>query len=443
MKTRRFAPQSAQAGGALVYTLVSSAVLGVSMASYLGLVSTQNQSVMRSMAWNHAVGVLEGGVEEALMHLNQNHASSLASQGWTTQSSLDLGVTNLTGTFYVKERSHDEVRYRVAISSGSAPTIYSQGWVRVPSSTNEVFRVVRVTTLSDGMWMKAMVAKEQIDMNGQNVMTDSFDSSNPLYSTGGQYDPLKARNNGDVATNGGIEGILTVGNADIYGRSSTGPGGTVSLGPGGGIGSRAWRTSNNGVQPGWPDDDMNVQFRDVTAPYASGLTMAPATVGGTNYTYYLNGGDYYRSELSLNGTKVMLVTNHCRLYIPGDVALTGNALIRIAPNSSLKVYVGGSASFGGNGIINQSGCATNLYYYGLPSNTSLSISGNGAFIGAIYAPSAAFVMNGGGSSSTNDFIGASVSKTVRMNGHFNFHYDELLGRVGPSTGFDVTSWNEL
>lgn len=443
MKTIIQAPKRSASGGALVYTLVSSAVLGVSMASYLGVVSSQNASVVRSMAWNRSIGVLEGGLEEGLMHLNQNYSSSLASQGWTSQSGLDLGVTNLSGTFFVKQRVFDEVRYLVAIDSGSSPSIYSKGFVKIPSSTNEVSRTVRITTLSDGMWTKAMVAKEQIDMNGQNVMTDSFDSSNPAYSTGGQYDPAKARDNGDVATNGGIEGILSVGNADIYGRASTGPGGTVSLGPGGGIGSRAWRASNNGVQPGWLDDDMNVQFRDVTAPYSSGLTMMTGTLGGTNYTYLLNGGDYYRSELSLNGTKVMLVTNHCRLYLPGNISLTGNALIRIAPNSSLKLYIGGSASFGGNGIINQSGCATNLYYYGLPSNTSLSMSGNGAFIGAIYAPSAALVMNGGGSSSTNDFIGASVSKTVRMNGHFNFHYDELLGRVGPSTGFSITSWNEL
>lgn len=445
MKILRSSPPSIQSGGALVYTLVSSAVIGVSLASYLNLVSAQNKSVMRSMAWNRAIPVLEGGIEEALTHVNLNGTSGLESQGWALQAGVTVGTTNLTGSHYVKDRSFGDTSYRVAISTDASPVIHSAGSVKVPSSTNFVSRTVRVTTQNDGMWAKAMVAKETIDMNGQNVMTDSFDSSNPLYSTAGQYDPAKARDGGDVATNGGIEGILSVGNANIRGHASTGPGGTATLGPHGGIGSKAWQATHTGIQPGWLDDDMNVQFRDVTAPYASGLTPTAGTLGGTTYTYLLNGGDYYRSEFSMSGgaSKVMLVTNHCRLYIPGNFSLSGSASIRIAPNSSLKLYIGGSASIGGNGFANQTGCATNLYYYGLPSNTSLSLSGNGAFIGAIYAPSAAFVMNGGGSSTTTDFIGASVSRTVRMNGHYNFHYDELLGRVGPSNGYVVTSWNEL
>lgn len=42
-----------------------------------------------------------------------------------------------------------------------------------------------------------------------------------------------------------------------------------------------------------------------------------------------------------------------------------------------------------------------------------------------------------------DFIGASVSKTVRMNGHFNFHYDEALGNLGMGRGYIIDSWNEI
>jgi hypothetical protein len=30
-----------------------------------------------------------------------------------------------------------------------------------------------------------------------------------------------------------------------------------------------------------------------------------------------------------------------------------------------------------------------------------------------------------------------------MNGHFNFHYDENLGRSGPLRGFIATSWDEI
>jgi len=33
--------------------------------------------------------------------------------------------------------------------------------------------------------------------------------------------------------------------------------------------------------------------------------------------------------------------------------------------------------------------------------------------------------------------------SVVMNGHFNFHYDENLKRIGPAVGFVVSSWKEL
>ena len=60
----------------------------------------------------------------------------------------------------------------------------------------------------------------------------------------------------------------------------------------------------------------------------------------------------------------------------------------------------------------------------------------------IYAPNAAFTLNGGGNNAI-DFVGASVSSTVTMNGHFNFHYDEALGRIGARRGYIITGWGEL
>ena len=64
------------------------------------------------------------------------------------------------------------------------------------------------------------------------------------------------------------------------------------------------------------------------------------------------------------------------------------------------------------------------------------------FTGALYTPSADFTLGGGGSTTT-DFIGAAIVKTVGMNGHYNFHYDEALSKYGPNKGYVVTSWNEM
>ncbi len=47
-----------------------------------------------------------------------------------------------------------------------------------------------------------------------------------------------------------------------------------------------------------------------------------------------------------------------------------------------------------------------------------------------------------GDSTVTDFVGASVSRTVRMNGHFKFHYDESL-KLLAGRGYIVTDWKEL
>ena len=82
-------------------------------------------------------------------------------------------------------------------------------------------------------------------------------------------------------------------------------------------------------------------------------------------------------------------------------------------------------------IDNTSGHADRFYLFGLPTCTSITLGGNGNFYGAIYAPEATFNLGGGGIN-TWDFVGSSVTGSVLMNGHFNFHYDENLQRLGPS-----------
>jgi hypothetical protein len=62
-------------------------------------------------------------------------------------------------------------------------------------------------------------------------------------------------------------------------------------------------------------------------------------------------------------------------------------------------------------------------------------------VGVIYAPSAELTLNGGGNN--NGLIGSSITKTITMNGHYDFHYDEALGNLGPAAGFAPTSWTEL
>jgi hypothetical protein len=430
----KFQP-SQQKGSALLIILVTVAVIGITMASYLNLVSNQNLSAMRSLQWNSAIPLAEAGIEEALTQLYFNPTNRDAN-GWS-----------LVDGAYTKERVFGDTKFVTTISTSTPPEIISRAYVRVPFGTNYINppRSIRVTTTNDAIFAKGMVAKGQIDLSGNNIKTDSFDSTDPAYSTNGRYDETKNKANGDIATNSSLIDSLNVWNADIYGHASTGPGGTVSVGPNGSIGSMAWHLAGNeGIEPGWADDDMNVQFPDVQAPFSGGaFTPTSGTVSGTNYTYVLSEGNWQLSSLSLSGQNKVLVTGNAVLYVTGNVSMSGQSYISVSTNASLQLYVGGAtASLGGSGIVNNPGNATNFFFYGLPTNTSLSMSGNAAFTGVIYAPQAAFTLGGGGSSDY-DFVGASVTSSVQMNGHYKFHYDESLGKNGPRRGFIVTSWNEI
>ena len=111
-------------------------------------------------------------------------------------------------------------------------------------------------------------------------------------------------------------------------------------------------------------------------------------------------------------------------------------------SGSLTVYMDGPTfTLSGNDIVD-SGNASNFSYYGTTNNTAVKFSGNASFTGTVYAPEADFTMGGGGGSAY-DFVGASYTKSAKMNGHFNFHYDENLARNGPKGGFVATSWHEL
>lgn len=167
------------------------------------------------------------------------------------------------------------------------------------------------------------------------------------------------------------------------------------------------------------------------------------TTNGVTYDYvFLQSGDYYINTFSRG---IYIPTNvNVRLRVSGSVSMTaGGSQIYIGrTNASLKLYMLGTTfKIGGNGLVNESGNAANFLYYGLPSNTSVQFAGNGSFTGSIYAPNADFQLGGGGND-TYDFVGASVTKTVKMNGHFRFHYDENLRNVGPGRGYIATYWKE-
>jgi hypothetical protein len=419
------------------------------------LVSTQNLSVMRSLAWNAALPMLEAGFEEGLTQVHYNGITNLSANGWTQ-------VSSPYGVAYSRKRQLGTSYYEVLVLPVDPPVLYSFGYVEKPLApaaqvgailgsivtdgdayqARYLRRGARVNTKKDPLFAKAMVAEGQIDLKGRNIETDSFDSTLASLSTNGKYDPAKTSDKGDVATNSSLTNSLNVGNASIKGRVATGARGTVAIGPNGAVGDSAWIDSNRkGIQPGWSTDDMSVDFKEVKAPFSSGysIPVGGTDSDGTRYTYVLEGKDY---QLSSFQGKV-LVTGDAVLHVTDWMEFTGNDVIIIQPGASLKLYVSApEALIGGQGIMNLDGNALSFQYLGLPSNQILQYQGNGEFTGVVYAPDTDFYLGGGGNN-IYDFIGASITKTVQMNGHYRFHYDESLSRLGPIRDYIVTAWNEL
>lgn len=526
--------KSGERGSVFIMSLVASAVLVVGLTSYFSLVQSHNNSVVRSMAWNTAIPAAEAGIEDALAHLN-----TIADKPRTTNGYV------LRGNMYVVSRSLGSLRYSVGIDTSNQPAIYATGYVRAPKSTTEISRVVKVQTTRVASGMRGLVAIQGITMNG-NCEADSFDSENPLYSTGGRYDAAKHK---DLSFVGAVQGNIDTGGGKVYGYMATGPTGNAV----GNAGDFAWFASHSGTQPGHYQKDMNVYYPPVAAPFNGGaLTPSSGTIVTTNYTYgtvlittnvlpspippgltstttnytqiayptgkfpittntaftssktfpaagtyfgavatrvvtsgnpagrgtwydyqaitsysypntvytyattttnfsttsssydyVLGNGNYQLSSLSMSGQGKAIVTGNATLYVTGDLSMTGQSTLTIAPGGSLKLYVGGTtAHFAGNGILNESGDTMKFAFYGLPNLTSLDLSGNAAFTGTIYAPNADFALNGSGTSDY-DLVGASVTKIVSMHGHFHFHYDERLGRVAGPIRYRMASWDEL
>ena len=215
----------------------------------------------------------------------------------------------------------------------------------------------------------------------------------------------------------------------------------------GAVGDATWVGGKKpGIQSGHSVDDANFTVSDVQLPAGKSWqtpTAGKYKINGVNYKYFLNsagGGAWKMSQLS---DSVYVASPEVILYVTDDIKLGSGAQIMVNSGASFSLYVGAaSASVGGNGVVNEGGLSKDFTYYGLPSNTTLDLGANASFTGYINAPNADFELGGGGNN-TYDFVGACLVKSVTMNGHFNFHYDESLVNTPTASGYVVIAWDEL
>lgn len=402
-------------------TLFVTLITGIVLGSFLSLISSRNKIAMRSTGWNAAIPVLEAGVEEAMAHLNSGNP--ITANGWT--------ATTLGGQpVHVKKRTMPDGGYfNVTIYDGltSNPIIYSQGFMPSPLEKNKyISRLVKVSTAKpSSMWSQAISTSGKVHL-ANNTVVDGFDS------TKGPYHVISNRvANGSIASGDKSTGAVDVNGAHVYGSVNTGAGGTVTVG-GGAVGDVAWNATQQGIQPGWTNNNMNVAF-PTNAPPTGSFLSPPAPVSGVTT---LGNVSVKTTQLKMTGSEMIRVTGNAVLWVTGDISISGGASIVVDPGASLKLYVGGTAKLSGGGIVNLTGAAANSAIIGLSSNTEVYYAGGSDFYGTIHAPQADFGIGGNAS-----YYGALIAKTYSANGGGSFHYDKSLAT---SSGMVmIFGWQEL
>jgi hypothetical protein len=442
-------------GSVLVAALLMAIILGFTLGSYLLWVSSQNVLTRESHAWNAALVVAEAGIEEGMAQINTPFGTNnhLEANNWgvIVESGLGRSIYGPPGTRDLIAAGVNNGKYGVVITrraseNGNNPIVYSIGQTMVPLIGTPIERIIRVETALTPAFPGGMAALLNISFKGNNIWIDSYDSMDTNYSTpSGMYDPLKRKAGGDVAS---VNGIIEVGNANINGKVRTGPDGGYTMGPNGFAGDLNFH--GPGIQTGWYANDFNADFKNAALPDDFSATAPPppvdTTPGSTNL-YIMTAGDYkHIGKLEAKAKQNVLIaytpsgSTRVRLWVTGEVLMQGQSTITIEYPMTFEIYVSGaSAAFT---AVNTTGNANSFQYYGLPTNTSMSWSGNETYVGCVYAPQAIFTCGGGGST-IYDYQGACVVKSVNMNGHFKFHYDEGLRRRGPPTGYHANSWREL
>ncbi len=145
-----------------------------------------------------------------------------------------------------------------------------------------------------------------------------------------------------------------------------------------------------------------------------------------------------------------------RLFIDGDMNLSGAAQLIIEPGAALEVYVTGRVNLGG-GLVNQNTSPTLTFenngesvtiptfaiYSSFAGTNGVQIGGNTQIFASVYAPRTSVTVAGSGG-----LYGAVRGGTVSVTGAGGIHYDEALADAGAGSSEDeelsrVTRWIEI
>lgn len=294
---------------------------------------------------------------------------------------------------------------------------------------------VIATPVTNSEFPRAITMQNWLIMNGTSSIVDSFDSGSNVYSNNGQYTFSKHKSNGDVGLVSSAKGnnVSTLKDNAVYGSLQySGPAVKKTSGVKGTVSSPFNTKLPAATDPTGTFTTYNTNPDNATV-VASGTSSSNPTRLKVNGNFALQKTFTISSPAGATPPDTYL-----EMWVTGKYTTTGNAVVTQSPKVHVTWYVDGDISTAGNGYVNQSGLAANVSFIAVGSG-SISISGNGDFIGTFYGPSRDVSFTGNGS-----LIGAVIGDNLTITSNAGVHYDEALGTGGAVTfsNYAYASWFE-
>jgi hypothetical protein len=417
--------------GAIVLVFSASLIA----AGTVAYVMHEHRMSKHSAGWVESLHVAEAGVEDAINEFYKEASSEPAWEGW-----LEAGTNDAIKTLDYTDLDPDDSevlrQYAVTVNTDTYQ-IASSSKVAVARFTNLMGRAVSIVLEPDysSPFEAALLAKSYVKHAG-NASVDSFDSTDPMKSTNGQFDALKRQTNGDIVTicTDPDSAVFATGSGILYGDIVAGIGGGVNI-------------SGNYTNLGAVGDGADVDISDVIVPMSTALTDPPVKIASakSSQTILVNGEkDMAVSYVRMTGgTLTVQGSGRLRLYVEGDMSISGSASMIISnspPSADLEIEIYANGDVLLNSFVNETGYAKNIGIFGTDMCTDVKYTGNSVFTGYMYTPHASYEFSGQG-----DFNGAVVANTIDVTGTGDFHYDESLGNLMLPflLGYRIISWEEL
>ncbi len=307
-----------------------------------------------------------------------------------------LGVSGLSGPTRANIDRRDSQMRRLSF--------FTDWRTGQPVPSPQTARMVQALVKPVTGFRSALMADKLINLNDQNVLVDSYDSSKGIYSATNQG------NQGNIASNGQL---INAGHATVNGGASTNDGSVKDAD------KVTGQQSSNFYQELTPYTNGMLSPAWASTPNPGTLTtdatFTASTDPGNPTRVHLNGINLPDGNHTIHiaspptppaapappapkgspaGTTATTVS-YLKVFIEGDMTTNGTSAIEVDSGVNVIIYIAGNVNLNGDGLVNDSQVASHVLINGLqptanpdgslPSRT-VTVATDQDFEGVIYAP---------------------------------------------------------